>query len=84
MSGVCGGVDELQILRDELDIDQSAGDIFEIPALAIAFLGRDRLAHFHDIAGDHLGVARPAQHGADHAPRRARRIAAKPRRRARA
>ena len=49
---------ELQILRDELDVDQPAGDIFEVPALALALLGRDRLAHLDDVAGDHRGVAR--------------------------
>ena len=42
ISGRCGGVNELQILRDELDIDQPAGDVFEVPAVAVALLGRDR------------------------------------------
>ena len=65
MSGVVGGVNQLQILRDELDIDQPAGHVFEIPSLAVAFLGRDRLAHFDDVGGDHLGIAWPAQHRAD-------------------
>ena len=38
-------VHELQILRDEFDIDQPAGGVFEIPALAVAlFLGDGRRA----------------------------------------
>jgi len=71
-----GRVNKLQILGDELDVDQSAGDIFEVPTLAVALLGRDRLAHFGDVAGGHLRVARPAQHGSDeffHARRELRR-----------
>jgi hypothetical protein len=53
-------VDELQILRDELDIDQASGDVFEIPPIAIASLRRDGVAHFKDIGGDHARVTRPA------------------------
>ena len=50
-----GGMNELQILRDELDVDQAAGDVFEIPAIALALLARDRLAHL-----DHVGGRPPA------------------------
>ena len=57
---------ELQILGDELDIDQPAGGIFEIPAVVVALLFGDRLAHFGDVARNQLGVARAAQHAADH------------------
>ena len=48
------------------------------------FSRRDRRAHFDDVAGGHLRVARAAQHGRGSALRRARRIPAKPTRRARA
>ena len=37
-----GGVDELEILRDEFEIDQSAGGIFEISARPRLFRGRWR------------------------------------------
>ena len=52
ISGFVGGVDELQILRDELEIDQPAGGVFEVPALVLALLLRDRLPHLDDVAGD--------------------------------
>ena len=52
-----GGVHELQILRDELEIDQPAGGVFQVPALVVALLGRDRAAHLDDVARDRLGVA---------------------------
>ena len=79
-----GRMHELQILRDEFEVDQPAGDVFQVPALLVALLGRDRGAHLHDVAGDRLGVARAAQHVADHLldPRRESR--ASRRRRARA
>ena len=53
-------MNELQILGDEFDVDQPAGDIFEIPPLAVAFLRCDRFAHFQNVAGDHLWVTRSA------------------------
>ena len=52
MSGMLVRVHELQILRDEFDIDQPAGGVFEVPALAVALFLGDRAAHFDDVAGD--------------------------------
>ena len=50
-------VHQLQILRDEFDIDQAAGRVFEVPALAVAFLLGDGPTHFHDVAGDRFRFA---------------------------
>ena len=52
-----GGVDQLQILRDEFEIDQAAGDVLQVPALAVALLGGDRAAHLDDVAG-HVSASR--------------------------
>ena len=60
-------MNELQILRDELDIDQPAGGIFEVPAIAVALFLGDRRTHFDDVAGDQFGIARPAQNIANDA-----------------
>ena len=58
-------MNELQILRDELDIDHAAGGIFQIPDIVLAFFLRDRAAHLGDVAGDDRGIAWPRQHLAD-------------------
>ena len=63
MSGIARGVHELQILRDELDIDERAGGIFEIPGIGVALFLGDRRAHLDDIgrrscAGRACGTAR--------------------------
>ena len=73
--GLVGGVDQLQILRDEIDIDQAAGGVFQIPDVVLALLQRDGAAHVGDVAGDAGAVARPRQHAADDAldPRAKRR-----------
>ena len=47
-----GGVNELQVLRDEIDIDHAAGGIFQIPDVILALLQRDRAAHLRHVAGD--------------------------------
>ena len=62
-----GGVNQLQILRDEIDIDHAAGGIFQIPDVVLALFQRDGAAHVRDIAGDAGGVARPRQHVANDA-----------------
>src|SRR5215467_1072967 len=50
-------MNELQILRNEFDIDQPAGHIFEIPAITISlFLGYGG-AHLYDITCRQIGVA---------------------------
>ena len=59
-------VRELQILRDEFDIDQAAGGVFEVPALAIALFFGDRGAHLHHVARNQSRIARPLQNLADH------------------
>ena len=51
--GTLMSVNELQILRNELNIDQPAGDIFEIPALAVTFFLRNGRSHLHNVAGRH-------------------------------
>ena len=35
-----GGVHELQILRDELDVDEGAGGVFEVPRIGVALFLR--------------------------------------------
>ena len=50
-----GGVNELEILRDEIDIDHAAGGMFQIPDVGLALLQRNRPAHFRDIVGDAAG-----------------------------
>ena len=59
-------VHQLQILGDEFDVDQPAGGVFEIPAVAVALFLGDRPAHLDDIAGDQRRIARPLQNLADH------------------
>src|SRR6476659_8799322 len=59
------GVHELQILRDELEIDQPTRDVFQVPAFALALFGRDCSPHLHHIARDGFQIARPAENVAD-------------------
>ena len=68
MSGSVVGVHQLQILRDKFDVDQPAGDIFEVPALAVALLLGDRRAHLHHVARDQRDIARALQDAADDRP----------------
>ena len=58
---------QLQILGDELDIDEPAGGVLEIPPIGIALFRSDRAAHFDDVgrrprshppAADHLADRR--------------------------
>ena len=65
MSGMVGGVHELQILRDEFEIDETAGGKFQIPAVAVAFFGGDGAPHLDHVAGYRRGVAPAAERGAD-------------------
>ena len=75
------GMNELEILRDELQIDQPAGGIFEVPARVLALLLGDRLPHLDDVRRDRRGIALAAEHGADHLldARRERRRPRRPR-----
>ncbi len=59
-------MNELQILRDEFDIDQTAGRVFQIPDIGVAFFLGDRAAHLDDVVGDRASIAFAAQHFADH------------------
>ena len=59
-------VNELEILRDELQIDQPAGGIFEVPARVLALLLGDRLPHLDHIRRHRRRIALAAEHGADH------------------
>ncbi len=45
-------VNKLKILRDELDIDQTAGRIFQIPAIVLASFRGDGHPHLESIARD--------------------------------
>ena len=65
------GVHELQILGDELDIDECAGRVFEVPGIGVALLRGDRGAHLDHVLGDGALVALAAEHVADRG-RRAR------------
>ena len=58
-AGLVGGVDELQILRDEVDIDHAARRIFEIPDVVLALFLRNGAAHVGDIGGGGGRIARP-------------------------
>ncbi len=58
-------MNELQILRNELDIDQPASHVFEVPPIAVAFLLGNGRPHFDYVAGDQFGVAWPAQNVAN-------------------
>ena len=57
---------ELQILRDELDVDQAAGCVFEVPRIGVAFLLGNGAAHFDDVGGDGTRVALAAEDFVDH------------------
>ena len=53
-------VNELQILSDELNIDQPASYVFQIPPSLSPFPWRSR-NHFHDIPGNQFRVTRATQ-----------------------
>jgi len=59
-------VDKLEILRDELDIDHSAGGVLQVPDIVLALFLSDSAAHFQHVAGDDAGLAPARQHVADH------------------
>ena len=48
---------------DEIDIDDAARGIFQVPDVALALFQPDGAAHVGDIGGDAGGVTRPRQHG---------------------
>ena len=57
-----GGMNQLQILRDEIDVDDAARGIFQVPDVVLAFFQPDGAAHVGDIGGDAGGVTQPRQH----------------------
>ena len=63
--GLFRGVNELQILRDEIDVDEAARGMFQIPDIGLAFFLRDRAAHVGDVNRGARRIARPGQHGAN-------------------
>ena len=75
-----GGVDQLQVLRDELQVDQPARRVFEVPARAFALFGGDGAAHVGHVLGDHRGIARCGPAPCGSRPRPRRRIRATPKR----
>ncbi len=44
--------DKLQVLGKEFQIDQPTRDVFQVPAILIALLGRDRAAHLDHVASN--------------------------------
>ena len=75
-SGWLGGVDELQVLGDELDVDEAAAHLLQVPDVVGALLLGDALAHVDDVGGDLRLVARHRR--ARCAPPRRRERAARP------
>jgi hypothetical protein len=55
-------VHELQVLRNELDVDERAGRIFEIPAVGVALFLGDCRAHLDDVSRDNGRLALAAEH----------------------
>ena len=53
-----GGVHELQVLGDELEVDEAAAHLLELPGVARALLLLDARAHVADVGGGLGPVAR--------------------------
>ena len=68
---------QLQELGQELELDQAAAHVLEVPRIVAAVLAEDARAHGRHVAGQRLGVARREQGAADRRldPARERRIA---------
>ena len=60
------GVHKLQILRDELDVDQPAGGVFEVPAIVVALLLGNGAAHLDHVDSDLRRRTRAHEDGADY------------------
>jgi len=58
-------MNELQVLRQEFDIDDAARGIFQIPDVVLALLVGHRPTHFQNVVGDDVDVARTHQHARD-------------------
>ena len=63
--GLRCGVDELQVLRDEINVDEAASNIFQIPDIILALLERDRTAHVRHVHRDRRRITRARQDVAD-------------------
>ena len=57
---------ELEILREEFEVDEAARGIFQIPARVLAHLLGDSLPHIRHVGRHHLRIAFAAQHSTDH------------------
>ena len=64
--GVAVGVPELQVLGDELDVDQAAAHVLDVPNDVGAVLVAHALAHSGHVAEQLVGVAPARQGVADH------------------
>jgi len=58
-------VDQLQVLRDEFDIDHATGGILQIPDVALALFLSDGAAHFQNVVGNNAGLSLARQNIAD-------------------
>ena len=56
---------KLQILGDELDIDQRARCVFEIPGIGVTFFLGDRRAHLDHVGGNRARIALAPEHPVD-------------------
>ena len=70
--GVGRRVHELQVLGDELEVDEAAAHLLQVPDVVGALLLGDALAHVAHVGGDLGAVARQDERGADGLARRAR------------
>jgi hypothetical protein len=58
-------MNQLQVLRDKLNIDNAAGGILDIPDITLALFFGDGTAHFENIVGDNAGLTPARQHFAN-------------------
>ncbi len=55
------GVPQRQVLGDEVDVEQAAGQVLEVPGAFRRRVLGDAVAHVGDVVHQRLGVARPAK-----------------------
>ena len=77
-SGWLAGVHELQVLGDELEIDEAAAHLLQVPDVLGALLLVDARAHVAHVGGDLGAVARQDERGADRLARPRARSSAGP------
>ena len=59
------GVAQRQVLGDEVDVEQAAGQVLEVPRALGRHVAGDAVAHVGDVAHQRRGIARPAERGPD-------------------